>query len=187
MAWHRRGMPRNRCAVAGSEAAVISSPSASAAPAVAGPSVAQSVAAQSAAGPSVAVTGAAGPSAADPELRLALLRDGSHVAASSGAALPAALEQAIRWATGLPNPSVAVVRRLAACLGEAGAAALLDEHKRQVTPKAATLLRPSGARITSCKHAITLLHVRIADARAFAEWAAANGLDSRATEARRKI
>ena len=168
--------------VAGSEAAVNSSPSASAAPAVAGPSVAQS-----AAGPSVAVTVAAGPSAAEPELRLALLRDGSHVAASSGAALPAALEQAIRWATGLPNPSVAVVRRVAASLSEAGAAELVDEHKKEATPKAAKIHNSSGHCITSRKRASTLLHVRIADAKAFAAWAAANGLDYRATEARSKI
>ena len=158
--------------VAGCEASVMSSPSASAAPAVAGPCEAQS---------------AAGPSAAEPESQLALLRDGSHVDASSGAALPSALEQAVRWATGLPNPSVAVVRRVLASLTVDVAAALVDRHKKQAPATASTLQRPSGARITSGKHASTLLHVRIADAKAFAAWAAANGLDFRATEARRKI
>jgi hypothetical protein len=67
------------------------------------------------------------------------------------------------------------------------AAALVDRHKKQAPATASTLQRPSGARITSGKHASTLLHVRIADAKAFAAWAAANGLDCRATEARRKI
>ena len=80
-----------------------------------------------------------------------------------------------------------VVRQVAASLSEAGAAELVDEHNNQATAKAAKRQCPSGVRITSSKHASTLLHVRIADAKAFAAWAAANGLDFRATEARRKI
>ncbi len=87
----------------------------------------------------------------------------------------------------MPNPPAVVVQRVAACLSEAEAAHLVDVRTKHAPAKADKRQRRNGVRLTSSKHTSTLLHVRIADARAFAEWAAANGLDSRATEARRKI
>ena len=97
------------------------------------------------------------------------------------------LEAAVRWSTGLPNPTAAFVRRTAACLSESQATGLVLAY-----------IDRGGGALVVCKNVPrsgcarrrlhqTLLHTRLADARVFAAWAAARGTDHKSKDGRRLI
>ena len=195
--------PVAKPAVAGPSAAkpAVAEPSA-AEPAVAGPSAAASAAEPAAAaGPSAAKLAVAKPLAAEP------VAPGPSATESAAAGLSSAgpqscgdldvvppglladLEQALRWASGLPNPTTAVVRRPATILTDEQATDLVKAHRSSIeaAPRPPARNKRTGAGIGSRAHSSRLLHVRLADAKAFADWAANNGMDHRLKESSLKM
>ncbi len=184
-------------AVAGPSAAEppVAGPSA-AKPAAAGPSAAEPAAAR----PSAAKLAVAKPLAAEPVVPGPSAAESAAAGLSSAgpqscgdlgivpAGLPPDLEQALRWSTGLPKTTPAVVRRLAAILTDEQATDLVKAHRSslEAAPRPACNKR-TGHGLGSRAHASRLLHIRLADAKAFADWAAANGTDHRKPEASLKM
>jgi hypothetical protein len=160
-------------------------------PAAAGPSAAEHAAAR----PSAAKLAVAKPLAAEPVVPGPSAAESAAAGLSSAgpqscgdlgivpAGLPPDLEQALRWSTGLPNPTLAVVRRLAGILTDEQATDLVKAHRSSIeaAPRPACNKR-TGHGIASRAHTSRLMHVRLADAKDFADWAAANGTDHRQPE-----
>ncbi len=94
----------------------------------------------------------------------------------------AALAEAVRWATGLPNPTAEMVQRLCRILPDDHASALVNLH-RQALQETAVAVAGSRRAVVSVrprrKYKQSFLWQRLADARSFTEWAATRGIDHR--------
>ncbi len=94
----------------------------------------------------------------------------------------AALVEAVRWATGLPNPTADMVHRLCRTLPDEHASEFVSKHRQALQATAVAVA--GGRRVVVAarprrKYKQSFLWQRLADARAFTEWAATRGIDHR--------
>ena len=155
-------------------------------PAVAGPSAAQLAVAK----PLAAEPWVPGPSAT--ESAAASLSSAGPLSCSALDVVPAGLladlDRALRWSTGLPNPTPATVRRLAAMLTDEQATGLVKAHRDSIVAVLPTSQnKRTGIGTNKRAHVSRLVHVRLADAKAFADWAADNGMDHRTKDCSHKM
>ena len=111
--------------------------------------------------------------------------------ASAVAEVPTPLEAAVRWATGLPHPKPDMVKRLCRHLSEQEAADILALHAEATASLAVVSKMPPKPnrvpRTLAKRYKSTYVWQRLADARAFAERAAARGTDALQKSARKLI
>jgi uncharacterized MnhB-related membrane protein len=97
----------------------------------------------------------------------------------------AVLVEAVRWATGLPNPTADMVQRLCRCLTDDHASELVDLHRKSLQ-ETAVAVSAKGRVVAGVRprrtYKQTLMWQRLADARAFIEWAATRGIDHRTSK-----